>query len=214
MDKTSLALDFLSTQAVQLNPESPFVYASGLRGPIYCDNRLLMSYPIIRRRFTKALHELSGKTPFQLVGATATAGIPHGAWLAESLNLPLIYVRGASKSHGSGKRVEGAFKPNDRVLLIEDLVTTGMSSLSAVEALRVEGLRVDTVISLFQYGLPGVRERFNEAAIKLFSVLTLDELLDEASNVGTLSTSQVLTVKAWQENPVQWNDRFISGIQR
>lgn len=214
MDKTSLALDFLSTQAVQLNPDSPYLYASGLRGPIYCDNRLLMSYPIIRRRFTRALRELSGKIPFQLIGATATAGIPHGAWLAESLNLPLIYVRGASKRHGSGKRVEGAFRSNDRVLLIEDLVTTGMSSLSAVEALRLEGLRVDTVISLFQYGLPGVNERFNEAGLKLYSVLTLDELLDEASKIDTLSTSQVSTVKAWQKNPVQWNDRFVSGIQR
>ena len=214
MDKTSLALDFLSTKAVKLNPESPYLYASGMHGPIYCDNRLLMSYPIIRRRFTKALRVLSQKITFQIVGATATAGIPHGAWLAESLNLPLIYVRGASKSHGSRKRVEGAFQSYDKVLLIEDLVTTGMSSLSAVEALRLEGLKVDTVISLFQYGLPEVQNRFNDANVELYSVLTLDELLDEAAKIGSLNNSQISAIKTWQKNPVEWNEIFLSRMQR
>ena len=176
MDKASLAADFLSTQAVKLNPDDPFLYASGMRGPIYCDNRLIISYPLIRRRFTKAMHELSQRLTFQVVGATATAGIPHGAWLAESLNLPMLYVRGSNKAHGNCNRVEGAFKPEQRVLLVEDLVTTGMSSLSAVEALRSEGLEVNCVISLFQYGLPGVKQRFEDAGVHLKSVLTLDQL--------------------------------------
>ena len=101
MDKASLAADFLSTQAVKLNPDDPFLYASGMLGPIYCDNRLIISYPLIRRRFTKAMHELSQRLTFQVVAATATAGIPHGAWLAESLNLPMLYVRGANKAHGN-----------------------------------------------------------------------------------------------------------------
>ena len=171
-----------------------------------------MSYPIIRRRFIKAMQELAAGKTFQVIAATATAGIPHGAWLAEIFNLPLVYVRGASKSHGSCKRVEGAFKFNDKVLLIEDLVTTGMSSLSAVEALRLEGLKVDSVVSLFQYGLTGVNERFEAAGLQLSSVLTLDELLHEALSMGTLNTTQVSIVKNWQSNPVQWNDRLVSGI--
>tara|TARA_B100000674_G_scaffold489917_1_gene504716 strand:+ start:1550 stop:2188 length:639 start_codon:yes stop_codon:yes gene_type:complete len=210
MDKASLAADFLSTQAVKLNPDDPFLYASGMRGPIYCDNRLIISYPLIRRRFTKAMHELSQRLTFQVVAATATAGIPHGAWLAESLNLPLLYVRGSNKTHGSCNRVEGAFKPDQRVLLIEDLVTTGMSSLSAVEALRSEGLEVTCVISLFQYGLPGVNQRFEDAGVHLQSVLTLDELLDEAETMGSLDRTQVLAIKKWQSNPTQWNQSLIS----
>ena len=211
MDKASLAADFLSTQAVKLNPDDPFLYASGMRGPIYCDNRLIISYPLIRRRFTKAMHELSQRLTFQVVAATATAGIPHGAWLAESLNLPMLYVRGANKTHGNCNRVEGAFKPNQRVLLVEDLVTTGMSSLSAVEALRLEGLEVNCVISLFQYGLPGVNQRFEDAGVLLKSVLTLDELLDEAETMGSLDRTQVLAVKKWQSNPTQWNQSLVSA---
>ena len=181
-----------------------------MRGPIYCDNRLIISYPLIRRRFTKAMHELSQRLTFQVVAATATAGIPHGAWLAESLNLPMLYVRGVNKAHGNCNRVEGAFKPEQRVLLVEDLVTTGMSSLSAVEALRSEGLEVNCVISLFQYGLPGVKQRFEDADVHLKSVLTLDELLDEAETMGSLDRTQVLAVKKWQSNPTQWNESLIS----
>tara|TARA_Y100000589_G_scaffold201448_1_gene190097 strand:+ start:517 stop:1155 length:639 start_codon:yes stop_codon:yes gene_type:complete len=209
MDKASLAADLLSTQAIKLNPEDPFLYASGMRGPIYCDNRLIISYPLIRRRFTRAMHELSQKITFQVIAATATAGIPHGAWLAESFNVPMVYVRGSSKTHGNCKQVEGAFKPNQRVLLVEDLVTTGKSSLMAVEALRAEGLEVHYVISLFQYGLPGVDKRFEAADVYLKSVLTLDELLNEAHKMGRLDSNQIMAVKKWQHNPIQWNESLV-----
>lgn len=205
IDKAGLASDLLSIKAVRLQPHDPFVYASGIRGPIYCDNRLIISYPLIRRRFTKALKQLSENLSFQLIAATATAAIPHGAWLADALDMPLIYVRGESKGHGAGKRVEGAFKAEQKVLLVEDLVTTGMSSLSAVNALRSEDLRVEQVISLFQYGLPEVNAQFVRQGVTLNSVLTLSELLYEGKLSGYLTEAEVNAVKQWQIDPLKWH---------
>ena len=212
IDKYRLASDLLSIDAVRLRPAEPFKYASGLRGPIYCDNRLIISFPLIRRRFTEALKDLVDQKVFQVVAATATAAIPHGAWLSDILAKPLIYVRGANKSHGGGKRIEGAFDYGQKVVLVEDLVTSGMSSISAVQALRAEGLKVEEVISIFQYGLPDTKQKFDEIGVNFSSVLSLDTLLEVSIIDGYITQKDVDLIRLWQQDPIAWNKNFDEDV--
>jgi orotate phosphoribosyltransferase len=165
---------------VRAEPERWFTWASGRRAPIYCDNRLLMSFPKLRARIADALAQAI-RLDFggaEVVAGTATAGIPHAAWVAERLELPMVYVRAAAKEHGRGRRVEGRALRGERVVLVEDLISTGGSALAAVEALRAEGGRVLGVQAIFSYGLAEAERAFAAAGVPWQALTSFAALLD------------------------------------
>jgi len=172
----------VSIGAVEVRPDPKdwFTWASGERAPIYCDNRIVMSFPDARRRIAAGLAEsIRGAFPdAEVIAGTATAGIPHAAWVAELLELPMVYVRGAAKEHGKGKRVEGRALRGERVALVEDAVSFGGSSLAAVEALQAEGGKVVGVQAIYSYDFPKAKERFAAAGVTLRALTNFDALLE------------------------------------
>jgi len=193
--------------AVSLRADPPFKWASGRFAPIYCDNRLLMNYPEIRRRvaesFAAAIRD-QGWEP-EIVAGTATAGIPHAAWLADLLNLPMVYVRGAAKAHGKGRRIEGLLEEGRRVVLIEDLISTGGSSIDAAQALVEAKAELLGVAAIFTYGLQVSAARFDEAGIALTTLTSFDELMEEALALGELSAAHKAILADWQRDPSAWS---------
>ncbi|GIV61183.1 MAG: orotate phosphoribosyltransferase [Rhodothermaceae bacterium] len=205
--------DLLGIGAVALSPEAPFTWASGLRSPIYCDNRLTMAYPAVRRRLTEgftARIRAQHLHPDVIVG-TATAGIPHAAWLADRLDLPMAYVRSKPKAHGRGNQVEGRVEAGQPVVVIEDLVSTGMSSVAVVQALREHGAEVQAVLAIFSYGLPAAEAAFAEAGVPLFMLTDFTTLLGVAREQGALSPEAVAVLEAWRKDPVGWSERWRAG---
>jgi orotate phosphoribosyltransferase len=175
----------LRSGAVAINLETPFVYASGIRSPIYTDNRLLLSLVPERRRVTELLAELA-PPDVEVVAGTATAGIPWAAWVAERLGRPMVYVRAEAKAHGRGRRIEGALAAGQRALVVEDLVTTGRSALGTVAALRDAGAVVRDVLAIFSYDLAAARQAFERAGVRLSALMTLGTLLDVAAERGQI----------------------------
>jgi orotate phosphoribosyltransferase len=206
MTPAQLARDLLAVGAVALRPEAPFTWASGLRAPIYCDNRVSLAYPEVRSRFAEAFAErvrAEGLEPDAVAGV-ATAGIPQAALLADRLGLPLAYVRAQAKAHGRGNRIEGRIDAGQRVVLVEDLISTGGSSLAAAEALREAGAEPVAVLAAFSYGLPAAEAAFAEAGIPLHALTTLDALLAEAEAQGSLDTSGLAALRDWRQDPEGW----------
>jgi orotate phosphoribosyltransferase len=194
-----IARDLLDSGAVTLRPHEPFNWASGLRAPIYCDNRVTLSFPAVRRRISGALETLVRRTAADVdaVAGVATAGIPQAALLAERLDLPLIYVRGAAKGHGRQNRIEGRLEPGWKVVVVEDLISTGGSSLAAVGALRDSGAEVLFVAAVFSYGLEAAETAFRGAGVDLLALATLDDLLAEAG----LAPDEEEMIRRWREAP-------------
>lgn len=205
-----IAADLLAIGAVSLSPEKPFTWASGLRSPIYCDNRLTLSYPAVRRAisdgFVAALAR-HGLGPAVVVG-TATAGIPHAAWLAERLDLPMAYVRSKPKEHGRGNQVEGRIEAGQGVVVVEDLVSTGLSSVGVVDALKAAGARVLAVLAIFSYGLPDAEAAFARAGVPLHTLTTFDTLLDVALSQNLLSPDLIESLRTWRHDPRSWSEKF------
>jgi len=203
-----LAGDLLRIGAVTLSPGSPFTWASGLRSPVYCDNRTTLGHPDVRRRIAagfQAVLSREGLAP-DVVAGTATAGIPHAAWLAERLDAPMVYVRSAAKKHGTSRRIEGPLAPGCRVVLVEDLVSTGMSSVSAVGALRDAGAEVAAVLAIFSYGLGEAAAAFREAGVALHVLTTFGALLRAAEESGAVGPDDVRSLRDWHADPVAWSD--------
>lgn len=192
----SLARELLGAGAVLIRPEEPFTWASGIRAPIYCDNRLTLSIPALRRRITDALEQAVRARALrpEVVAGVATAGIPQATLLAERLELPLVYVRAAAKGHGRQNLIEGRLEPGSRVLVVEDLVSTGGSAVAAVEALRAAGAEVLAVLATFSYGLPVAAATFERANVDAIALATLDDLLAEAALGGAAARS----IRAWR----------------
>ena len=161
---SEVAQNLLQANAIKLSPQAPFTWASGLKSPIYCDNRITLSYPDIRTSIIKAFQEKAKNfQDFDTVAGVATAGIPHGALLAQALNLPFIYVRSKAKGHGRQNQIEGKISGNEKVLVIEDLISTGGSCLQAVDALQQEGCQVVGVLAIFTYGFQKAVDAFAAA---------------------------------------------------
>lgn len=202
-----LARHLLDIEAVLLQPDDPFTWSSGLKSPIYCDNRLTMAHPPVRRAirdgFVAVLKE-EKLAPDVIVG-TATAGIPHAAWLAEQLNLPMAYVRSAAKGHGRQNQIEGRIPPGASVVIIEDLVSTGGSALNAVEAVQEAGATVEAVLAIFTYELDAAAERFDAAHVPLVTLTTYRTLLDVAEARGILSAADHKALRAWRRDPEAWS---------
>lgn len=203
-----LAEALLDIGAVALAPDDPFTWTSGLRSPVYCDNRLTLGFPRVRRLITDgfAAYITDRELAPDVVAGTATAGIPHAAWLADRLDLPMAYVRSKPKAHGRGNQIEGRVEAGQRVVLIEDLVSTGGSSLEAVAGLRAAQADVVAVLAIFSYGFPKATARFAEADVPLHVLTTFDTLLDVARTQGHLADAALDHLRAWRHNPQAWSD--------
>jgi orotate phosphoribosyltransferase len=205
--RRAIARRLLEIEAVSLRVSPPFTWASGRLSPIYCDNRLLMSYPAHRREVARGFSDLIAKNSWgpDLVAGTATAGIPHAAWLAELLDLPMIYVRGAAKGHGKGNRIEGRLQAGEKVVLIEDLISTGGSSIDAAEGLIEAGADLLGVVAIFTYGLEKAATRFAEAGIQFATLTDFNALMDVAVEIDKLSVDDKAVLSEWQKDPTAWS---------
>jgi orotate phosphoribosyltransferase len=206
-NERAIARSLMEIGAVSLRAEPPFVWASGRLSPIYCDNRLLMSSPARRKEVARGFAELVDAQQWspQVIAGTATAGIPHAAWLADLLDLPMVYVRGSAKGHGKGNRIEGRLDRKDRVVLIEDLISTGGSSLEAAGALVEAGAELLGVAAIFTYGLEVAARRFAEAGVPLATLTDFDQLMEEALAQGELTAAEKAIVADWKRDPGEWS---------
>ena len=200
-----LAGCLLDVGAVRLQPLDPFTWASGLKSPIYCDNRQLMGFPQVRDQIVEALVAGSSALDPTLIAGAATAGVPWAAMVADRLKLPLAYVRPTPKNHGMGRQVEGPLAKGHRAVLIEDLISTGMSSLRCADALRAEGAEVPAVLALFSYGLPQAEAAFASARIGIAVLSSFEVLSAEAEARGILDSAGSAALKAWRSDTVAWS---------
>ncbi|WP_025951031.1 orotate phosphoribosyltransferase [Geobacillus thermocatenulatus] len=206
--KHDIAAKLLEIGAVALQPNEPFTWSSGLKSPIYCDNRLTLAYPDVRRTIADGLAELI-RTQFpeaDLIAGTATAGIPHAAWVSERLGLPMCYVRSQAKAHGKGKQIEGKAEPGQRVVVIEDLISTGGSSLAAVRALKEAGCDVLGVAAIFTYGLEKAKQAFAKENLPAYTLTDYNTLIETAVRLGAVSEHDLATLRKWRENPEEWGN--------
>lgn len=196
----------LQIKAIELSPEAPFTWASGWLSPIYCDNRKSLSYPkvrtYIRQEFVNTVTEQFGK-PDAIVGV-ATGGIAIGALVAQDLGLPFAYVRASAKGHGLQNRIEGVIKEGQSVVVVEDLVSTGKSSLDAAEVLRQNGAVVKGMVAVFSYGFDVAREQFKKAGIPLAVLTDYETLMKQALKSGYVTDKQIDLLRAWRDNPAEW----------
>jgi orotate phosphoribosyltransferase len=200
-----IAAALLRAGAVHLRPDEPFTFASGLRSPVYCDNRILLGDVLARRAVTAAFTAHCDGA--EVLAGPATGGIPWAAWAAETLGLPMAYVRGAAKGHGRGRQVEGAGVKGRRVVVLEDTVSTGESVLAAATALRAEGAELVRCVCIFTWGWQATAATFADAALPLVSLTALPELLDVATQAGTLGAAQRALVEAWVRDPQGWGEK-------
>lgn len=194
----------LEASAVKLRVDEPFTLRSGIKSPIYCDNRLLISDVPKRKEIIDAFVLALTGLDYDVIAGTATAGIPWAAWVAGKLDKPLVYVRSEAKDHGKGARVEGRLEQGTRVVLLEDLVTTGGSSISAVHALRDAGASVTDVISIVTYELASAKEAFAAAACNLTTLTTYTTLIDAAVAGSYITEDEKTIVAAWRDDPQNW----------
>jgi len=199
----------LQAKAIKLSPKKPFTWASGLKSPIYCDNRITLSFPhirtYIRQQIGRMVEEKFGK-PDVIVGV-ATGGIAQGVLVAQDLGLPFAYVRSEAKSHGMGNMIEGVVEEGQSVVVIEDLVSTGKSSLSAVKALVERGAQVKGMISIFTYQFEEASKAFDEAKINLVSLSNYSTLVEQALAESYISPEDVESLKEWRNNPKEWSEK-------
>jgi orotate phosphoribosyltransferase len=194
------------SKQLKLNLREPFTWSSGWKSPIYCDNRLSLSFPEIRTYIKEQLSEIiRGKfSSADLLAGVATAGIAHGALAAEHLETPFCYVRSSAKGHGLGNRIEGLALPGQKVVVVEDLISTGGSSLSVVEALREAGCTVIGLTAIFTYGFPVAEKRFKEAGCPFYTLTDYESLLQESLSAGTIGINELQSLKQWRLAPETW----------
>jgi len=197
----------LRIKAVRLSPQKPFTWASGCKSPIYCDNRKALSHPVmrtyIRQQFVEAITNEFGKP--DMIAGVATGGIAHGALVAQELGLPFIYVRSSAKEHGMKNMVEGDLTQGRNVIVVEDLVSTGKSSLQAVASLREAGCEVKGMVSIFTYRLKVASEAFAQAKVRLHALTDYHILLDQAIADNYITEKDLISLNAWREDPANWD---------
>ncbi len=205
--KKMIAEKLLTIKAVSLNPTDPFVWASGMKSPIYCDNRIIMSYPAVRREIASGLAELIKRhyPDVEVIAGTATAGIPHAAWVAELLDLPMVYIRGKAKDHGKGNQIEGRITQDQKMVVIEDLISTGGSVIEAAQAAENEGADVLGVAAIFTYELPQGIENFTKNNISLNTLTNYSTLIDVALEKGYIDASEINLLREWKKDPEHWS---------
>ena len=203
MEKKKIAKDLLSIGAVFLRPEQPFTWASGIKSPIYCDNRLTLTAPEVRNHVEEGLAELIRKhyPEVEVLMGTSTAGIAHAAITATILNLPMGYVRSGSKDHGRGNQIEGKLEKGQKVVVVEDLISTGGSCIEVVEALRNAGADVLGIVSIFTYGMQKGLDRLAAAEAKNYSLSNLDALVEVAAEEGYIKVEDKERILKFRNNP-------------
>jgi orotate phosphoribosyltransferase len=200
----------LEIKAVTLSPQKPYRYASGILSPIYCDNRLLMSYPDKRRKIIAYLAELIKERhlEFDVVAGIASSGIPHAAWLADKLGKPMIYIRKETKEHGKENLIEGKLDKGQRVLIVEDLVSTGGSSINGVEAVRSQGGVVNHCVAIFTYEMEKAKDAFRNANCELITLSNFTTLIKTAKEMEYIGPEESGKVLAWNKDPQNWGRKM------
>ena len=204
--KKDFAKRLLDIKAIKLQPDAPFTWASGWKSPIYCDNRKTLSYPDLRSFVKQGLVNVV-KERFanaDAVAGVATGAIAQGALVADALNLPFCYVRSKPKDHGMGNLIEGTLPANSKVVVVEDLISTGGSSLKAVEALRQAGFEVVGMVASFTYGFPIAAEAFQKSGVELVTLSDYDRLVEVARETGYVKEGDMETLREWREAPAEW----------
>ena len=204
-----MAKYLLDIQAVKLNVKEPFTWASGIKSPIYCDNRKILSYPDIRTYVCNSMTEIiKAKYPeAEIIAGVATGAIAIGMLAAQALNLPYIYIRSSQKDHGLQNKIEGILEKNKKVVVIEDLVSTGKSSLDAVHAVREAGARVLGMVAIYTYGLPASVDNFNNAQCNLTTLTNYDTTITAALDIEYIKGDELETLKDWKKNPSEWHNK-------
>jgi orotate phosphoribosyltransferase len=205
-----IAEHLLQIKAIKLQPDEPFTWASGWKSPIYCDNRLALSYPrirtYIRQELAKLIESKFGRP--DIIAGVATAAIAQGVLVAEALGLPFVYVRPKSKEHGLKNQIEGEVQENQSCVVIEDLISTGSSSLQAVEALKQNGVIIKGMVSIFTYGFKIAEDNFKNANCILYSLCNYDILIEQAKLSGNIKETDLKRLHSWRENPAEWGKRI------
>lgn len=201
-----VAAKLLQIEAIRLNLENPFIWASGWKSPIYCDNRLSLSYPSLREFIKLALKSLIQQEfeNTEAIAGVATAGIPQGALVADSLGLPFLYVRAKAKGHGLTNMIEGVALAGQKVVLVEDLISTGGSSIKAALALRDSGIDVLGMVSIFTYGFDIAVQNFADEGLKVATLSNYNDMIEEAVAANYVTSAQVDSLKAWRQDPANW----------
>ncbi len=204
--KQAFARKLLEIKAIKLRPQEPFTWASGWKSPIYCDNRRVNSYPEVRSyvklRLTNLILEQFPEV--EAIAGVATGAISQGALVADALNLPFAYVRPKPKDHGMGNQIEGELAAGAKVVVVEDLISTGGSSLKAVDALRQAGVEVLGMVASHTYGFPVAEEAFRNANVTLFTLTDYEHVIAEAAESGYVSENELATLREWRKNPAEW----------
>ncbi len=197
----------LKIKAVKLQPANPFTWASGWKSPIYCDNRKTLSHPAIRNFIKLELARIIFEKyeNVDAIAGVATGAIAQGAMVADELNLPFVYIRATPKDHGLENLIEGDLKPGSKVVVIEDLISTGGSSLKAVEAIRNAGCDVLGMVAIFTYGFSISEEKFKESKVELTTLCHYDAILDEALKIDYIDQSEIAILQRWRKDPANWN---------
>lgn len=201
-----VAEKLLKVKAVKLQPANPFTWASGWKSPIYCDNRKTLSYPAVRNfiKIELARTVMEQFPEVEAVAGVATGAIAQGALVADQMGLPFVYVRSAPKDHGLENLIEGDLRPGQKVVVIEDLISTGGSSLKAVEALRKNGCEVVGMVAIFTYDFAVANQRFKDANVRLLTLSNYNAVVEEALNISYIAENEVETLKEWRRDPAKW----------
>ena len=202
-----IARVLLEKKAVILNAKEPFTFVSGIRSPIYCDNRQMIAYPEEREQIVDAFINESQDCDFDIVAGTSTAGIPWASWISDKLNKPMAYIRSAKKGHGAGNQIEGADVDGKKVLIVEDLISTGGSSFSAVEAVREMGGSCEAVVAIFTYDFKNAKKIFKEGRCKLLTVTNFSTLVNAAKKNDILTDRELSLVLVWNKDPQNWGPK-------
>jgi len=202
-----VAEKLLKIKAVKLQPSNPFIWASGWKSPIYCDNRKTLSYPSLRNLIKIEISRviLENFDKVDAIAGVATGAIAQGALVADQLGLPFVYIRSTPKDHGLENLIEGDLKPGQRVVVIEDLISTGGSSLKAVEAVRKDGCEVVGMVAIFSYGFQVAEDKFKAANVPLITLTNYNAVLEEAVNTKYILAEEIDTLKKWKKDPAKWN---------
>ena len=205
--KKAFASKLLKIKAIKLQPANPFTWASGWKSPFYCDNRKTLSYPELRNYVKLEIaHVIQEQFPeVEAIAGVATGAIPQGALVADALNLPFVYVRSKPKDHGLENLIEGELKPGMKVVVIEDLISTGGSSLKAVEAIRNNGCEVIGMVASYTYGFPVAKKAFEDANVKLVTLTDYEHVVEEALETGYIADADVELLHEWRRDPANWN---------
>lgn len=205
-----IAEALLKIEAVTLSPENPYTWSSGLKSPIYCDNRLTLSHPEVRNLIVDALVEAIRPLDVDVIAGTATAGIPHATLVADRLGLPLVYVRSSAKGHGKGNLIEGRFERGARVVVIEDLLSTGESSIKAAQAVEKAGGKVVNIQAIFSYSLNRLTTNLLDSGLTAYALTTLSDLLDVAVDQQFIREDEAASLHDWRTDPTSWSERVTS----